>query len=59
MGCKSVASLECERPRRRLTGNADSQIDQDFGFGEHCLIDLFSEIGCKVVNGIVWYYTMV
>jgi hypothetical protein len=55
MCCGSVASDDYERPRKRLTWDADSQVDQDFGFSEHCLIDLLSEIGCKVVNGVVWW----
>ena len=55
MGCRSVSCLEYARPRRRLTWDADSLVDQDFGFGEHCLIDLLSGIDCKVANGIVWW----
>jgi hypothetical protein len=55
MCCTSVSCLEYARPRKRLTWDADSQVDQDFGFGEHCLMFLFSKIDCKVVNGIVWW----
>ena len=53
--CRLVTNFEYERPRRRLTWDADSQIDKDFAFGEHCLMFLFSGIGCKVEERIVWW----